>query len=317
MVEPTSIRRLTLAVPLDLRLTLGPLLHGRFDPCGRMDGDRIWRATRTPEGPVTVRLHVDRSTATLQADTWGPGGAWFLDSLPQQVGLHDDHEPLEVLLQRVPRTPADELLRQVHRQLPGMRLARTGVVAEHLVPVVLEQRVTTREARKSWSALVRRFGAPAPGPASDALRLRLPPDLGRLAETPYWVFHRMGVERSRAETVRRVAADAARLDATADGPLDAAHAAMTRLRGVGPWSAAEVALAAMGDPDAVSVGDFHLKNYVACALAGEPRGTDDRMLELLEPYRGQRGRVTKLIVRSGLAPPKFGPKQRVHDFRAS
>src|SRR4029453_406544 len=46
-----------------------------------------------------------------------------------------------------------------------------------------------------------------------------------------------------------------------------------------------------GDPDAVPVGDFHLPHLVAGALAGEPRGTDERMLEPLAPFAGHRRRV--------------------------
>jgi 3-methyladenine DNA glycosylase/8-oxoguanine DNA glycosylase len=80
------------------------------------------------------------------------------------------------------------------------------------------------------------------------------------------------------------------------------------LPGVGPWTAAEVALRALGDTDAVSVGDFHIPNMVAWALAREPRATDARMLELLEPYRGQRGRVIRLLEAAGVAAPRFGPR---------
>jgi 3-methyladenine DNA glycosylase/8-oxoguanine DNA glycosylase len=90
--------------------------------------------------------------------------------------------------------------------------------------------------------------------------------------------------------------------------------ALARLRsipGVGPWTAAETARSAFGDPDAVSVGDFHLKNVVCWALAREPRGTDERMLELLEPYAGQRARVARLIEMSGIQPPKYGPRMTV------
>ncbi len=65
---------------------------------------------------------------------------------------------------------------------------------------------------------------------------------------------------------------------------------------------------ALGDPDAVSVGDFHLKNLVSWALAGEPRGTDDRMLELLAPYEGRRAHVVRLLELSGLRPPSYGPR---------
>ena len=87
-----------------------------------------------------------------------------------------------------------------------------------------------------------------------------------------------------------------------------ATAALTRYPGVGPWTAAEVTFRALGDPDAVSIGDFHLPNLVAFVLAGEPRGTDARMLELLEPWRGHRARVIRLLEASGLAAPRYGPR---------
>lgn len=63
---------------------------------------------------------------------------------------------------------------------------------------------------------------------------------------------------------------------------------LTSLRGVGPWTAAEVRRRALGDPDAVPVGDYHLPKLVGHTLIGEP--VDDAgMLELLEPFTGQRG----------------------------
>jgi hypothetical protein len=47
---------------------------------------------------------------------------------------------------------------------------------------------------------------------------------------------------------------------------------------------------------------------VAWALAGEPRGTDERMLELLEPYCGQRGRVIRVLELAGVRAPRYGPR---------
>jgi 3-methyladenine DNA glycosylase/8-oxoguanine DNA glycosylase len=86
--------------------------------------------------------------------------------------------------------------------------------------------------------------------------------------------------------------------------------------GIGPWTAAQVGLAALGDPDAVPVGDLHLPNMVAWALAGEPRGTDDRMLELLEPFAGHRGRAARLLTLAGLQAPRFGPRNRLRSIRS-
>jgi 3-methyladenine DNA glycosylase/8-oxoguanine DNA glycosylase len=84
--------------------------------------------------------------------------------------------------------------------------------------------------------------------------------------------------------------------------------------GVGPWTSAEVARLALGDPDAVSVGDYHLPNIVAWALAGEERATDERMLELLAPYRGQRARVQVLLEASHISPPAYGPRMEARSI---
>ena len=157
------------------------------------------------------------------------------------------------------------------------------------MPTILEQKVTGIEARRSYGRLVRRYGEPAPGPFG----LQLPPDPARA--------------RGRCRTTRstRAASNAGgptRSGARARGPAGSTRLAGVRARatrracsprfpGVGPWTAAEVCAIALGDRDAVSVGDYHLPHVVAWALAGEPRADDARMLELLEPFRGQRARV--------------------------
>ena len=175
-----------------------------------------------------------------------------------------------------------------------------------LVPAILEQKVTGGEARRAWFGLIRTHGVDAPGPPGHGIRL--PPPAAILAELPYYAYHPYGVERRRADLIRRVASRASWFEAIVDMPLDDARARLTALPGLGPWTAAEVALRALGDPDAVSVGDFHLKNLVSWTLAGEPRGTDDRMVELLAPYAGRRAYVVRLLELSGLRPPRYGPR---------
>jgi 3-methyladenine DNA glycosylase/8-oxoguanine DNA glycosylase len=73
---------------------------------------------------------------------------------------------------------------------------------------------------------------------------------------------------------------------------------------------------ALGDPDAVSVGDYHLPHLVCWALAGERRGTDERMLELLEPYRGQRARVALLLEQGGLMQKRRAPRMAARSIAA-
>lgn len=286
-------RTLAIASPIDLRLTLGPLIRGRGDPTTRLERGVFLRATRTPHGPAAETI--ERGPAGLLVRAWGPGAAWLVEAAPALVGLDDDPSML------VPRHP---LVADLVRRLAGLRLGRTGAVLEALLPAVLEQKVTGAQAHRGFSGLVRAYGEPAPGP----LELRLPPAPEVLASLPYYRLHPAGIERRRAETVRRVARESSRLEGLVALSADDARTRLMAIPGVGPWTAAEVAARALGDPDAVSVGDFHLRHLVAWCLAGEPRGTDERMLELLEPYAGQRGRVVRLLEASGIRPPAYGPR---------
>jgi 3-methyladenine DNA glycosylase/8-oxoguanine DNA glycosylase len=188
------------------------------------------------------------------------------------------------------------LLRALHGRFPGIRIGRTRRVMEALVPAIIEQKVTGDEARAAFVALVHRHGVPAPGPWDDApgsrlAPLRVPPDAETLAGLPGYAYHPLGLERRRADAIRFAAAHAVRAEECTDMALPDAYARLRAFPLVGAWTAAEVGLRALGDPDAVSVGDYHLCHAVCRALAGEPRGSDERMLELLTPFAGHRARV--------------------------
>ena len=271
--------------PLNLRLTLAPLCRGRGDPSMRLAGDGVWRATRTPDGPAAVHLALRDDVVHVEA--WGRGSDWALETAPAVVGEDDDASGFS------PQHPA---VADAARRLRGLRLCRSGQVMEVLVPTIVEQKVVGLEARRSYAAMVRALGEPAPGP----VRLHLPPAPERIAGTPSWAFHRWGIERKRADTIRRACAVADRLEASPER--------VEALPGIGPWTAAEVRRLALGDADAVSVGDYHLPSLVSWALAGEPRGDDARMLELLAPYLGHRGRVQRLLEASGMHAPRYGPR---------
>jgi 3-methyladenine DNA glycosylase/8-oxoguanine DNA glycosylase len=283
--------------PLDLARTLSPLRRGAGDPTLRIGPGRAWLATRTAEGPATLALAADAAERTVRAEAWGPGAERALANVPALLGLD-----------RTPGPIADHhrLVTELARRYGGVRLTATGAVLESLVPAILEQKVTGDEARRAWRRLIAKHGEPAPGPAD--FRLRLPPTPEVLAGLPYYAYHPFGVERRRADLIRRVAARAAWFEAVTDLPIEAAYARLTAMPGIGPWTAAEVAVRALGDADAVSVGDFHLPNLVAWALAREPRGDDARMLELLEPWRGDRARVVRLLELSGISAPRYGPR---------
>ncbi len=290
--------------PLDLRRTLAPLGRGPGDRTIRLAAGRMWWATRTRDGAVTMALA--RAGDEIRAEAWGPGADRALAGVPALLGLMEERADLR---------HGHPTITQLARRFPGVRIPRTGAVLESLVPAILEQKVIGEEARRALFELRRVHGEPAPGPPE--LGLRLPPAPSTLAALPYYAWHPFGVERRRAELIRRVASRAAWFEAIVDLPLPDAYARLTAVPGIGPWTAAEVGVRALGDLDAVSVGDFHLPNLVAFALAGEPRGTDARMLELLEPYRGQRALVIRLLELSGITAPRYGPRLSVRRIEGS
>lgn len=299
-MQPDLTTSLRPRVAIDLALTLSPLRRGPHDPTCRVDGGAWWRATRTSAGAATLRL-TPISDGTIRLDAWGPGAIAALEQAPSLCGLRDDSS----------RFRAGGLVGELHRRHPGLRLCATGAVFETLAPFVLEQRVSGLEAYRSWRKLVRGLSEPAPGP----IDLWLPPDPARVGKEPYTTFHAFDIEAGRANTLRRAAARATGLERFAARTPAEATRALVSLPGVGPWTAAMVTAVALGDADAVPVGDYGLPGFVGHALAGERDADDARMLELLEPYAPQRWRAMRLLMCSGAGPARRAPRARARSLR--
>ncbi|MFF1509061.1 DNA-3-methyladenine glycosylase family protein [Streptomyces sp. NPDC058326] len=288
----------------DLGLTLGPLRRGPADPTFRMTPDgSVWRASRTPDGPGTLRVAV--RGGRVAGEAWGAGGSWLMARLPALLGAEDDPAAF---------VPRHKLLLAAHRRRPGLRLTRTGLVLESLIPSVLEQKVTTHEAYGAWRLLVRKYGEPAPGPAPDGMYVM--PDARTWARIPSWEWHRANVDGKRSATIVRAARVAARLEEAAHMDPPAARTRLELVPGIGPWTSAETIQRSNGAPDEVTTGDLHLPGIVGWALAGDRTVDDETMLELLAPYAGQRHRAARLILLSGRVPPRRAPRMTPGDITA-
>ncbi len=272
--------------------TLGPVLY---------DGAHIWRAQDTSDGPAT--LCITRTGRAASAAAWGPGAHAAVSGVPDLLGARDDPAAL---------VPAHRVVAEWARRWPRRRLTATWGIWEHVVPTVCGQKVPGLNARNSWQGILRRWGRIPPGPAPAALRL--PPDPDTVASLAYHEFHRFDVERRRAEAIIEFARRARTLDGVARLDPATARSRLQNVRGIGAWTASIVVLLCHGDPDSVIVGDYQIPSFVTWHLAGERRGDDARMLELLEPYRGQRARVQALAKSAG-APPRHGPRMSLQDLQ--
>lgn len=297
--------------PVDLRQTTRPLGYGAADPTFRLTADGFWRGVLTPDGPATLRVQAGAGAdrGAFRIESWGPGAQWARSSAPDLLGARDDWSHLD--LSRNPK------LAEIRRRNAGLFLTRTGLVFPALVGAVLAQKTTGRQARDSWRYLLVRHGTAAPGPAAPA-GLLVPPGAEQWARIPSWGWHRAGVQPSQSRTAVAAALRATSLERLAmlDPSDEKLSSGLRSVPGVGAWTVAETTQLSHGDPDAVSVGDYHLSRDVGWALVGRPVD-DDGMLELLEPWRGDRQRVIRLIYAGGLRRPRRAPRLTIQDHRGN
>ena len=302
-----AVRRLRVG-DIDLAHTLQSIGIYRGDPTFRRDPGVFAKAVLTPQGAGTMRLTWDRS-GDVTAEAWGPGAGWLLDRAPHWVGLTDDLAGFDPSLH--PRVA------ELWRRHPGLRLAGIGVIWQELVLVLLGQRVTTQEASRSWNRMCRTWGEPAPGPCD----LHLPPQPDVIAGLSYVDLHGLNVERRRADAILLAARRAGRLEEAAEMPAVAALQRLSALPGLGIWTATATVIASHGDPDTILLRDYGMPTTVNYAFAGDAvrldpdRGGDVIMCEHLEPWRGHRQRIIRLLLAAGINAPRRAPRAFNPDIR--
>ena len=281
-------------VEIPERIDLNYTIKGAKNPVMIGPNGNLW-TTRTPLGAAT--MYLTRTGNSVEGTAWGDGAEWMLDQMPGVLGLRDNLDGFE---------PEGKVAAAWTRR--PFRLSRTDRPWDALFGAILGQKVQVTKAVQSRRAIARRFGEPAPGPEIPGRpRGRVLPAPETIASLGYSDLHRCGVERKRADILIRTAREMRRLDSLWSKEPAVIRTRLERIRGIGPWTTNMVTAVAFGDPDAVPVGDYHIPNTVAWWLAGEPRATDERMLELIEPYRGHRWRVLRMAKSSGSA-PKYGAR---------
>lgn len=271
--------------------------RGGGDPTYQIDGERHWRGIRTPEGPATLVAWSRPTLGEVHAEAWGPGAAWILDAVPGLLGADDDPAGFD---------PQHPVLAELFRRYGALRLGRSGLVMESLVPAIIEQKVTGQEAFAGFRMLVHRFGERAPGAGADR-RLWVQPAPATVRTVPSWEWLRMHVDHARSRTVVTATRVADALERTTTVDHEEAARRLTSIPGIGRWTAAETLQRSHGDPDSVSFGDYHVAKDIGWALTGEPFD-DDQLEEFLEPYRPHRGRVQLLVAVAGLRRPRHGAR---------
>ena len=104
-------------------------------------------------------------------------------------------------------------------------------------------------------------------------------------------------------------------EAAADSDSSDFYRMLRALPGVGPWTTAQVGHRAIGDADALPIGDYHLAAMTGWALAGRTIA-EDEVEAFYEPWRPHRYRVVRLLeLTPGTQPPRRGPRLSRQDYR--
>lgn len=298
-----------------VRSILAPLRHGGGDPTVRLVGANVCLAVHTPEGPATSVWFAPGDGADVLAT--GPGGQWLSDHVSAMLGHEDDPSTFRPELPRL-----QQALRQPEHR--DWRLTKTSLVVATLIPTVIEQKVTVRQAFTAYRDLVHRYGHPAPdrtplvsqleswGVAREGVvaaleKLLLPPNTSEWKRVPSWAWLQAGVQPAQSRTIMRALDVADRLEETANMPLIQAYQRLRSVPGIGVWTANKVAQTAWGDADAPTFGDFHVAQELGHATVGHD--VDDAgMAQLLEPFRPHRYRAERLILAVGASRPRHGAR---------
>ncbi|WP_316200648.1 MULTISPECIES: DNA-3-methyladenine glycosylase 2 family protein [unclassified Bradyrhizobium] len=165
--------------------------------------------------------------------------------------------------------------------MPALRRREPGFAG--IAHIVCGQQLSTASAAAIWGRLQAAFD---PFDA-DAVRRARADRLGRL-----------GLSAAKIKTLKHIArelgAGRLNLDVLADEDADAAHATLTALPGIGPWTADVYLLFCLGHGDAWPAGDLAVQEAVKVGLGLATRPTAKQMMPLAEAWRPLRGAAAHL-----------------------
>lgn len=295
---PNAPVRLPIEGPYDLDRTMNVFSMGRGNPCLRHNKAAAQLTFKTPDGPVA--LAATRGSDGLSVLSQGPGADWIEPHLPAIFGLLDDPSRF--------RPEGD--MKRLAQEVEGLRLPTWPVVFERLVQIVLQQLISYRDACRAWRLMVRRYGEEIPGSEG----LFHAPTAQRLGGLAVHELMACEVLPKHARIVLQLAKQAAGLErlwaaGLQAGAIDRLSDFLLKQPGIGPWTVGNLRGAGLGDADAIVLGDYGHAHHVTHFFTGEERGTDEQMVELLEPYRPHRFRVLVILIQAAKPPPRRGPKR--------
>ena len=289
---PSVSFKCPLSQPFDLFGTHRFSRLGKADPTFDLSPNRLERAFWFKGQPVHLKAIVINGEIEVSAE--GISAETLAEYVPIWLGYEAENFSVE----------GHPLLQQLSHRHAGLRKVVTPNLGYDLIQTVMQQLIEWREAANAWRRLVRALGSSV-GKNHD---LMLPPSYETIATMDLGIFQDIGISMKRGAVIRELGRLGHRIDTWQEGSLTELRQKLLSIPGIGPWTVEHCLGFSLAAPDAVPLGDYQLPHTVCWALANEPRGDDQRMVDLLKPWQGQRWSVLRLIFASNLRAPRRGPR---------
>ena len=283
----TEVARARVAMfPVHFQRTFNLQRLGPYDPTTDLSDDVFRKAFCYRGQPAAIE--VARDGMELDVRAYGCDAEELVEETAAGLRQDDGYRCFNT---------GDTGVLRLHRMLPGLRVVRVPWLYDMTCSAILQQRIRTVDAMRDWRRITQRFGMAAP------LGMRAFPPAEALAAVPQFELERMGIDAKRANTLLRFAKEMRFVSLRTTMDFTQLRQTLMRVCGIGPWTTETVMGYGAGDTDAAIPGDLHLPRVICYALAGEMQGTDERMMELLEPFRGHRFRIIRLLSAAGVDTP--------------
>jgi len=165
---------------------------------------------------------------------------------------------------------------------PPLRRRADGYAG--LAAIIVSQQLSTASAGAIWARLAAAFDPLEP---AAIIRAR-PTKLAKLGLSGPKI-------RALKEIARAVARGNLALPTLGNIDAEAAHAALTAVHGIGPWTADIYLLSCLGHADAWPAGDLALQEAARLAFGLRTRPTAKEMLSLAESWRPWRSVAARIL----------------------
>jgi DNA-3-methyladenine glycosylase II len=165
---------------------------------------------------------------------------------------------------------------------PAMRKRAPGFSG--LAQIVMGQQLSVASADAIWAKLTGRFGALVPA---------------TIATQPDEALKACGLSAPKIRTLRAISeaitSGLLPLEDLSRMPAEKAHATLTAVKGIGPWTADIYLMFCLSHSDAFAAGDLALQEAARLAYALETRPSASELLALAEQWRPWRTVAAKVL----------------------